>query len=48
MNVLKSIKHVAGNFSRIYLGGIPSLLNSDGANCHSYAVSALLKPWADS
>lgn len=31
MNVLKSIKQVAGNFSRIYLGGIPSLLNNDGA-----------------
>ena len=25
------IQHVAANFARIYLGGIPSLLNNDGA-----------------
>lgn len=45
MNVLKSIKHVAGNFSRIYLGGIPSLLNNDGAYlsfiCSLSAIEAL-------
>lgn len=31
MNTKDLIKHVAANFGRIYLGGIPSLLNDDGA-----------------
>lgn len=31
MTTTDLIKHVAGNFGRIYLGGIPSLLNDDGA-----------------
>jgi hypothetical protein len=31
MNTDKRIKLVAANFGRIYLGGIPSLLNDDGA-----------------
>ncbi len=45
------IKHVAGNFGRIYLGGIPCLLNDDGAFlsfiCSLTAIEALggfLKP----
>lgn len=31
MTTTDLIKHVAGNFGRIYLGGIPALLNDDGA-----------------
>ena len=31
MSTQDLITHVAANFSRIYLGGIPSLLNDDGA-----------------
>ncbi|MCZ6679770.1 MAG: hypothetical protein O7E52_21270 [Candidatus Poribacteria bacterium] len=31
MNTKGLVKVVAANFSRIYLGGIPSLLNDDGA-----------------
>ena len=31
MSTNELVKHVAANFSRIYLGGIPSLLNDDGA-----------------
>ena len=31
MDIKDLIKHVEANFSRIYLGGIPSLLNDDGA-----------------
>lgn len=31
MNTKDLVKLVAANFSRIYLGGIPSLLNDDGA-----------------
>ena len=39
------VAHVAANFSRIYLGGIPSLLNDDGAFlsfiCTLTAIEAL-------
>jgi hypothetical protein len=39
------IAHVAANFSRIYLGGVPSLLNDDGAFlsfiCSLTAIEAL-------
>ena len=31
MSTKDLIKHVSSNFGRIYLGGIPSLLNDDGA-----------------
>jgi hypothetical protein len=45
MNTQDLIKHVAANFSRIYLGGIPSLLNDDGAFlsfiCSLTAIEAL-------
>ena len=53
MNTQELITHVRANFSRIYLGGIPSLLNDDGAFlsfiCALTAVEALggfLKPKA--
>jgi hypothetical protein len=45
MNTKELIKHVAANFGRIYLGGIPSLLNDDGAFlsfiCSLTAIEAL-------
>jgi hypothetical protein len=45
MSTQDLITHVAANFSRIYLGGIPSLLNDDGAFlsfiCSLTAIEAL-------
>jgi hypothetical protein len=45
MDTKDLITHVAANFSRIYLGGIPSLLNDDGAFlsfiCTLTAIEAL-------
>ena len=45
MNTINLIKHVTANFGRIYLGGIPSLLNDDGAFlsfiCSLTAIEAL-------
>lgn len=45
MNTEELINHVQANFGRIYLGGIPSLLNNDGAFlsfiCSLTAIEAL-------
>jgi hypothetical protein len=45
VNANDLIKHVTANFGRIYLGGIPSLLNNDGAFlsfiCSLTAIEAL-------